>query len=112
MNIKPSVAGITIIALGTSVPDTFASRSAAMQDSHADAAIGNITGEPFNILRNKNGRHNYIALTQRIMSIRRMMHVPAWYLLLSSISMVNLKCYSHILCRGSAENFRFAYILY
>ena len=44
MNIKASVAGITIVALGTSVPDTFASRTAAMQDSYADAAIGNITG--------------------------------------------------------------------
>ncbi|XP_030832703.1 sodium/calcium exchanger 2 isoform X2 [Strongylocentrotus purpuratus] len=42
--IEPSVAGITIIALGTSVPDTFASRTAAIQDQHADAAIGNITG--------------------------------------------------------------------
>ncbi|XP_033124004.1 sodium/calcium exchanger 2-like isoform X2 [Anneissia japonica] len=44
LNIKASVAGITIIALGTSVPDTFASRTAALQDKHADAAIGNITG--------------------------------------------------------------------
>ena len=44
MDIEPSVAGITIVALGTSVPDTFASRTAAIQDAHADAAIGNITG--------------------------------------------------------------------
>lgn len=41
---KTSVTGITIIALGTSLPDTFASRTAAMQDEHADAAIGNVTG--------------------------------------------------------------------
>ncbi|XP_071488662.1 sodium/calcium exchanger 3-like, partial [Diadema antillarum] len=44
LNIEPSVAGITIVALGTSVPDMFASRTAAIQDQHADAAIGNITG--------------------------------------------------------------------
>ncbi|KAK3766043.1 hypothetical protein RRG08_002281 [Elysia crispata] len=44
IGIKTSVTGITIIALGTSLPDTFASRTAAMQDEHADAAIGNITG--------------------------------------------------------------------
>ncbi|KAK7501658.1 hypothetical protein BaRGS_00007089, partial [Batillaria attramentaria] len=42
--LKTSVTGITLIALGTSLPDTFASRTAAVQDEHADAAIGNITG--------------------------------------------------------------------
>lgn len=44
VGLKTSVTGITIIALGTSLPDTFASRTAAMQDEHADAAIGNVTG--------------------------------------------------------------------
>ena len=44
ISLKPSVAGITIIALGTSLPDTFASRTAALHDEHADAAIGNVTG--------------------------------------------------------------------
>jgi Ca2+/Na+ antiporter len=44
LGIKASVAGITIIALGTSLPDTFASRTAALHDAGADAAIGNVTG--------------------------------------------------------------------
>lgn len=44
MGLKNSVSGITIIAIGTSLPDTFASRSAALQDVGADASIGNITG--------------------------------------------------------------------
>ncbi|XP_046340935.1 sodium/calcium exchanger 3-like isoform X9 [Haliotis rufescens] len=44
VGLETSVTGITIIALGTSVPDTFASRTAAKQDEHADAAIGNVTG--------------------------------------------------------------------
>eukprot|EP00117_Sycon_ciliatum_P003637 scpid12072/ scgid0623/ Sodium/calcium exchanger 2; Na(+)/Ca(2+)-exchange protein 2 len=44
INLRVSVTGITLIALGTSLPDTFASRAAALQDKHADAAIGNITG--------------------------------------------------------------------
>ncbi|XP_066931288.1 sodium/calcium exchanger 1-like isoform X2 [Clytia hemisphaerica] len=39
-----SVTGITLVALGTSMPDTFASKTAALQDDSADAAIGNITG--------------------------------------------------------------------
>lgn len=44
MGLKNSVTGITIIAIGTSLPDTFASRSAALHDIGADASIGNITG--------------------------------------------------------------------
>lgn len=38
------MAGLSIVALGTSLPDTFASRMAAIHDDTADAAIGNITG--------------------------------------------------------------------
>jgi solute carrier family 8 (sodium/calcium exchanger) len=44
LGIKPAVTAITFVALGTSLPDTFASMVAARQDKHADAAIGNITG--------------------------------------------------------------------
>lgn len=32
------------VALGTSLPDTFASKAAAEQDPYADASIGNVTG--------------------------------------------------------------------
>jgi len=38
------ITAITIVALGTSLPDTFASMAAAKQDPHADASIGNVTG--------------------------------------------------------------------
>ncbi|XP_068693651.1 sodium/calcium exchanger 2-like isoform X2 [Montipora foliosa] len=44
VGLRNSVTGITIIAIGTSLPDTFASRSAALHDIGADASIGNITG--------------------------------------------------------------------
>ena len=44
LGIKPSVTAITIVALGTSLPDTFASMIAAKQEQYADAAIGNVTG--------------------------------------------------------------------
>lgn len=40
----PEVTAITLVALGTSLPDTFASRTAAVQDPTADASIGNVTG--------------------------------------------------------------------
>jgi solute carrier family 8 (sodium/calcium exchanger) len=42
--IKESVAAITLVALGTSLPDTFASMTAARQSDNADAAVGNING--------------------------------------------------------------------
>ena len=35
---------ITFVALGTSLPDTFASKTAATADPYADAAVGNVTG--------------------------------------------------------------------
>jgi solute carrier family 8 (sodium/calcium exchanger) len=40
---KP-VTAITFVALGTSLPDTFASMQAATEDEYADASIGNVTG--------------------------------------------------------------------
>jgi solute carrier family 8 (sodium/calcium exchanger) len=43
-SLKQSLTAITIVALGTSLPDTFASRQAAVQSDNADVAIGNITG--------------------------------------------------------------------
>lgn len=52
VGLKNSVTGITIIAIGTSLPDTFASRSAALHDIGADASIGNITGQSINLLGN------------------------------------------------------------
>lgn len=42
--IRESVTAISIVALGTSAPDTFASVTAAQQSENADSAIGNITG--------------------------------------------------------------------
>jgi len=44
VGMRPSVTAITFVALGTSLPDTFASKTAAVQERHADNAIGNITG--------------------------------------------------------------------
>lgn len=44
LDIEPEITAITFVALGTSLPDTFASRTAALMDPYADASIGNITG--------------------------------------------------------------------
>merc|ERR1712241_23208 len=42
--LKDSVNAIAFVALGTSVPDTFASKTAAIQDEYADNSVGNVTG--------------------------------------------------------------------
>jgi len=44
IGMKDSVTAISFVALGTSLPDTFASVSAAKQDKTADSSIGNVTG--------------------------------------------------------------------
>jgi solute carrier family 8 (sodium/calcium exchanger) len=43
-DVLPETAAITFVALGTSLPDTFASKAAAQMDPYADASIGNVTG--------------------------------------------------------------------
>jgi solute carrier family 8 (sodium/calcium exchanger) len=46
LGLEDSITAITFVALGTSLPDTFASKSAAVNDPTADASIGNVTGQP------------------------------------------------------------------
>merc|ERR1712141_392133 len=42
--LRDSVNAIAFVALGTPVPDTFASKTAAIEDETADASVGNVTG--------------------------------------------------------------------
>jgi len=42
--LKDCVNAIGFVALGTSVPDTFASKTAAIEDDTADNSVGNVTG--------------------------------------------------------------------
>eukprot|EP00929_Paragymnodinium_shiwhaense_P052132 TRINITY_DN2612_c0_g2_i3.p1 TRINITY_DN2612_c0_g2~~TRINITY_DN2612_c0_g2_i3.p1 ORF type:complete len:813 (+),score=192.01 TRINITY_DN2612_c0_g2_i3:180-2618(+) len=42
--VDDAITAITFVALGTSLPDTFASKTAATQDDCADASIVNVTG--------------------------------------------------------------------
>jgi len=44
LGIEDLITAITLVALGTSLPDTFASMTAALQDEYADASIVNVTG--------------------------------------------------------------------
>lgn len=44
IGLKPAVTAITLVAIGTSLPDTFASMTAAVNSPYADSAIGNVTG--------------------------------------------------------------------
>merc|ERR1719362_833412 len=44
LGISEDIAAISLVALGTSLPDTFASRTAARQEDTADNSVGNVTG--------------------------------------------------------------------
>ena len=44
LGMPDSVTAITLVALGTSLPDTFASMTAAKSSEYADSAVGNVTG--------------------------------------------------------------------
>ncbi|XP_065819212.1 sodium/calcium exchanger 2a isoform X2 [Labrus bergylta] len=44
VGLRDTVTAVVFVALGTSLPDTFASKVAATQDQYADACIGNVTG--------------------------------------------------------------------
>lgn len=44
VGLKTSVTAITFVALGTSLPDAFASMNAAKNSKYADSAVGNVTG--------------------------------------------------------------------
>ena len=44
IGLKPGITAITFVAIGTSLPDTFASMTAARDSRYADSAVGNVTG--------------------------------------------------------------------
>ena len=44
VKLPPAITAITFVALGTSMPDTFASKAAALAEPTADNAVGNVTG--------------------------------------------------------------------
>lgn len=44
VDLNDSITAITLVALGTSMPDTFASKQAAVGEKTADSSVGNING--------------------------------------------------------------------
>lgn len=44
IGLRDAVTAVSFVALGTSIPDTFASKVAACNDKYADSSIGNVTG--------------------------------------------------------------------
>ncbi|XP_050390892.1 sodium/calcium exchanger 3 isoform X2 [Patella vulgata] len=44
IGLEDSITAITLVALGTSMPDTFASKTAAIMERYADSSVGNVTG--------------------------------------------------------------------
>ena len=44
IGLEDAVTAITLVALGTSMPDTFASKQAAIGEKTADSSVGNVNG--------------------------------------------------------------------
>ena len=44
IGLEPEATAILFVALGTSLPDLFASKTAAVNEKYADASVGNVTG--------------------------------------------------------------------
>lgn len=44
IGLEDTITAITLVALGTSMPDTFASKTAAIMEKTADNSIGNVNG--------------------------------------------------------------------
>ncbi|XP_060559696.1 sodium/calcium exchanger 3-like isoform X3 [Ruditapes philippinarum] len=44
IGLEDSITAITFVALGTSMPDTFASKTAALMEKTADSSVGNVNG--------------------------------------------------------------------
>lgn len=44
IGLKDEATAILLVALGTSLPDLFASKTAAVNEKYADASVGNVTG--------------------------------------------------------------------
>ena len=44
IGLEDAITAITLVALGTSMPDTFASKTAAVMEKTADSSVGNVNG--------------------------------------------------------------------
>ena len=44
IGLEDGITAITLVALGTSMPDTFASKTAAVMEKTADSSVGNVNG--------------------------------------------------------------------
>lgn len=44
IGLEDAITAITFVALGTSMPDTFASKTAAINEKTADSSVGNVNG--------------------------------------------------------------------
>ena len=44
IGLEDSITAITLVALGTSMPDMFASKTAAVMEKYADSSVGNVNG--------------------------------------------------------------------
>ncbi len=107
-NISDTVIGLTIVAVGTSLPELVTSVMAAIK-KHADVAIGNIIGSNiFNIL----GILGLTALVKPIIIPAGILAVDIWVMLTSAVILVVLLAIMHKISRPVGAAMMVLYIGY
>ena len=107
-NIPESIIGLTIVALGTSLPELAATAVAAAR-RHTDVAIANIIGSClFNVL-------SILGITAMIKTIKispDIQNIDIWVMLAAAIVLIPLLLKDRKLCRLDASVLLAAYVTY
>ena len=108
MGVSDEVIGLTLIALGTSLPELAASVMAALR-GHTDVALGNVVGSNlFNIL----GVTGVTALIRELPVPDQMIHFDLWVMLATTVLVLPFLANGMRLGRPVAGVFLAAYVAY
>ncbi|WP_420549246.1 calcium/sodium antiporter [Curvivirga sp.] len=106
--IPESVIGLTIVALGTSLPELAATAVAAMR-RHTDVAIGNVVGSClFNVL-------SILGITAMITPLEiadDIAHIDVWVMMAACLALGPLLLKDYKICRWDAAFLLVAYFVY
>ncbi|MBT4888457.1 MAG: calcium/sodium antiporter [Rhodospirillales bacterium] len=106
--VSEEVIGLTIVALGTSLPELAASVVAALR-GHADVAIGNVVGSNlFNVL----GIAGVVAIVSPLPVVEQIMTFDIWVMLASTVAMLPLLILGWKLTRLASVAFLILYCAY
>ncbi len=106
--IPESVIGLTIVALGTSLPELAATAIAAMR-RHADVAIGNVIGSClFNVL----SILGITAMIQPLEIVQDIQQIDIWVMIAACLALVPMLFGDYKICRRDAFLLLVGYVTY